>query len=216
MLNKLTHSLLKTVMIMNILAFGLSVTAAEKKEAKSSKKETVAKTESHKVTGGLQWTGYGVGKSHTGDLKLKSGTIELKGEDIVAGEFVMDMNTISEKSDRLVTHLKSEDFFDVTKPGNETAKYVITKVEKIAGAKAGEATHKFFGHLTIKGKTNPLDFNAIVSKTGTQWKATGEAEIKDRTKFDIKYHSSQFEAASKLADKLIEDNIKIKMDVATE
>lgn len=205
------QSLISSAVVRTVLTLGLSVGltagAAEKKETK---------TESHKVTGGLQWTGYGVGKSHTGDLKIKSGTLELKGEDIVGGEFVMDMTTIAEKSDRLVTHLKSEDFFDVAKPGNETAKYVISKVEKIAGAVTGESTHKIYGNLTVKGKTNPLDFNAIVAKDGAKWKATGEAEIKDRTKYNIKYHSSQFEAASKLADKLIKDNIKVKVDVVTE
>ena len=209
-------SIFCTAITMVILALSLTVGATGKKETQSAKKESVAITEAHKVSGGLQWTGYGVGKSHTGDIKLKSGTLQFKGDDIVGGEFIMDMTTISEKSEKLVTHLKSEDFFDVAKPGNETSKYVITQVENIKGAKPGESTHKIHGNLTIKGKTNPLDFNAIIAKDGTKWKATGEAEIKDRTKYDIKYHSSQFEAASKLADKLIEDNIKVKVDVVTE
>lgn len=196
-----------------ILSAGLSAYAQNKK---SAEKKDEVKTETHKVLGGLKWTGYGVGKSHTGDLKLKSGTITTKGDEVIGGEFIFDMTTISEANKRLESHLKSADFFDVTTPGFETSQFVIKKVESLKPTKAGDPTHKISGDLTIKGKTNPIEFSTVISKQDKKWKAVGDAEIKDRTKFDIRYNSKQFEKVSKLADKAIEDNISIKIDVITE
>lgn len=195
-----------------ILTLGLSAFAQGKKTAKTE----AAKVQTHKVTGGLKWTGYGVGKSHTGDLKIKSGTITTEGEALTGGEIVFDMNSISEPNKRLEGHLKSADFFDVAKPGFETSKFVIKKVEALKPAKTGDATHKISGDLTIKGKTNPIELTAVVAKEGAKWKATADAEIKDRTKYDIVYNSKQFTTVAKLADKAIEDNITIKIDVITE
>ncbi len=208
-MNKTTMS---TILMTVILSMGLSAFAQAKKTAKKEE----PKAQNHKVTGGLKWTGYGVGKSHTGDLKIKSGTITTDGDKLTGGEIIFDMNTISEENKRLEGHLKSADFFDVAKEGFETSKFVIKKVEALKPAKAGDPTHKISGDLTIKGKTNPLDFTAIVTRDGAKWKATGDAEIKDRTKFDIVYNSKQFAPIAKLADKAIEDNITIKIDVASE
>lgn len=212
------RSLVGQLILITLVSTGMSVFAQGKKSAvkKEASKTEEAKSISHKVSGGLQWTGYGVGKSHTGDLKLKTGSITTVGDVLTGGEFVFDMNTISEANKRLEGHLKSADFFDVNKPGFETSKFLIKKVETLKGAKAGEPTHKISGELTIKGKTNPIDFSAIVSKDGTRWKATGNAEIKDRTQFDIVYNSKKFAPVAKLADKAIEDNITIKFDVVTE
>jgi hypothetical protein len=42
------------------------------------------------------WVRKGVGKSHGGTLKLKSGLVELNGERLVGGEFVIDMNSCSD------------------------------------------------------------------------------------------------------------------------
>lgn len=197
--------------------FSVATTNA-KDEKKDAQKETakVSAATTLKASGGVKWTGYGVGKSHTGDLTLKSGTVQLAGTELTGGEFTLDMNSITYKNKRLETHLKSADFFDVTKPGFETASFKITKVEALKPAKAGESTHKITGDLTIKGKTNSVDLMTVVTQDGKKWKAAGEGEIKDRTAFDIKYNSAKFAPLSQLADKAIEDKIKINIDVVAE
>ena len=57
---------------------------------------------------------------------------------------------------------------------------------------------------------------ATVSEANGKMTASGSTEIKDRTKFDIVYNSAKFKAVSALGDKLIEDNIKIELDVTTK
>jgi polyisoprenoid-binding protein YceI len=43
----------------------------------------------------VEWTGKKIGGSHTGEIKLKSGYLEFKGDDIVGGTVVMDMSSIT-------------------------------------------------------------------------------------------------------------------------
>jgi polyisoprenoid-binding protein YceI len=117
-------------------------------------------------------------------------------------------------SPKLDGHLKSADFFDVEKFKEGTFK--ITKVEAIKGAKAGSPTHNITGDLTIKGKTHPETFAAIVTQEGKGFAATATTEIKDRTQYDIVYNSAKFKAVSALGDKLIQDNIKVELALKTK
>lgn len=165
------------------------------------------------VTGTVKWTGFGVGKSHSGDIAIKSGSVEMNGTALTGGSFTLDMTSLKTgDSPKLEGHLRSPDFFDVDK--FKEGQFKITKVEEIKDAKAGP-THKIFGELTIKGKTNPEEFLATVSKQGKGFAAKVETEIKDRTQYDIVYNSGKFKAVSVLGDKLINDNIKIQLDIKT-
>jgi polyisoprenoid-binding protein YceI len=165
--------------------------------------------------GEVKWTGYGVGKSHGGTLNISEGSVEMKGDALVGGEFTIDMASLKTgDSPRLEGHLKSADFFDVEK--QKTSTFKITSVEAIKDAKKGEPTHKINGDLTIKGKTQPQTFTATVSKDGKSWKAIAKATIADRTKYDIVYNSAQFKTASALGDKLIEDKIDVELDIRTK
>lgn len=196
------------------LTLPLATHAAEKK---ATKKAAAAKTEAVKkvdAAGNLKWTGYGVGKSHTGDIKISKGTLEMQGDQVVGGEFEMDMTSLTSDSERLTGHLKSGDFFNVEKFGKSTFK--ITKVEALPNPTAGAPTHKFIGDLTIKDKTHPHEFLATVKKDGEKLSATAETEIKDRTKYDIVYNSKQFAPLAKLGDKAIEDNFKVQLNVTTK
>ena len=205
----------KLILIATLLAVSLSwaADAKDKKKAAAASQATHATTA--EVTGGLKWTGYGVGKSHTGELTLKSGLVEFKGEQLVGGTFVIDMTSLkTADSPKLQGHLQSPDFFDIQKFPEGTFK--ITKVEIIPNAKAGGPSHKITGDLTIKGKTHSETLDANVAKEGTKWTAKAETEIKDRTQYDIVYNSAKFKAASALGDKLIEDRIKVEMNLATK
>merc|ERR1711879_319319 len=62
------------------------------------------------------WVGKKVTGEHTGTVQLKSGKLKFDKEKLVGGSFVMDMTTIDdtdltgEWKDKLVGHLKSDDF----------------------------------------------------------------------------------------------------------
>lgn len=199
-----------------LLLIALSLSSSFVFAESKAKKAVAAPTEvKMPVAGQLGWTGYGVGKSHAGTLTIKDGHVEMKGDQLVGGTFTIDMASLKTgDSPRLEGHLKNADFFDVEKFKDATFK--ISKVEALAGAKAGEPTHKITGDLTIKGKTNSETFDAIVTKDGKGFKAAGKAQIADRTKYDIVYNSAKFKTASALGDKLIEDKIDITLEIKTK
>lgn len=205
----------KLILIATLLTSSLSFAADAKDKKKAAAAPAATAATKMDVTGSLKWTGYGVGKSHAGDLTLKSGSIELKGEQIVGGTFVIDMKTLKTgDSEKLQGHLQSADFFDVQKFPEGTFK--ITKVETLIEAQEKGATHRITGDLTIKGKTNSEILNATILKEGTKWTAKASTEINDRTKYDIVYNSAKFKTASALGDKLIEDKIKLEMNLTTK
>jgi polyisoprenoid-binding protein YceI len=207
-----------------ILAVTTSVAMAETKletKVKSAAKkvekavENVVLAKKMEVTGVVKWTGYGVGKSHHGEIAIKSGEIEMKGDELTGGNFVLDMPTLkTADSARLQSHLRSEDFFDVEK--NKESTYKITKVEALPSPKAGEPTHKITGDLTIKGKTGSETLLATIVKKDNKYSAVAKGTIADRTKYDIVYNSAKFKTASALGDKLIEDKIDVEIDAQTK
>ncbi|HEX3006260.1 MAG TPA: YceI family protein [Bacteroidales bacterium] len=146
----------------------------------------------------VTWTGNKIGGSHTGGIKVKSGYLDFKKGDITSGEVVMDMNSITNTdlkdegyNQKLVGHLKSEDFFGVEKYPTSTFK--ITKATKF---KDGKAT--LTGVLTIKGKSENISVD--VAKKGN----TYSSQLKvDRSKFDVRYGSKSF--FDNLGDKVIDD-----------
>lgn len=146
----------------------------------------------------IEWHGKKIGGKHDGFIRLKSGSLELDGEQIVAGRFVVDMNSISNtdlkdegRNERLVGHLKSDDFFGVeTYP---TATFEVGQGSRFSNGKA-----TLSGDITIKDKTERITFDVV--KTGEAY--TAEVEI-DRSKFDVRYGSKSF--FNNLGDNAIDD-----------
>lgn len=193
------------VLSMTVLAFGLAQ-AAPKKASK------VQETTLKKVSGDVKWTGYGVGKSHVGTIAIKSGEVVMDKETLKQAQFTLDMKSLDTKdSDKLKGHLKSPDFFDVEK--YPEAQFKSTDIKAVQNA---QGRYVVKGDLTIKDKTQPIEFTTDVVKKDGKFTAIGNLEITDRTKYGINYHSKQFETASKLGDKLIEDNIKLEINVKAD
>ncbi len=158
----------------------------------------------------LKWTGYKVTGKHSGNVNLKSGELQFDGSTLVGGTFDIDMTSIAcleqnGSNDRLVGHLKSDDFFGVT--NHPTANFKIT-----AAKKQDQNTYKISGDLTIKGITKPINFNATVKdENGTK---VADAFMKiNRTQFDIKYRSGSF--IENLGDKAINDEFDLQVKLIT-
>jgi polyisoprenoid-binding protein YceI len=156
----------------------------------------------------LEWLGEKVTGKHEGTINLQSGWLSMKDGKIQSGEFVIDMNsiTITDNNERLLGHLKSDDFFGVEK--FPTSKLVIT--ESTAFDK-GTATVK--GNLTIKGITDYIEFKAAYQKKddGNWFYAN---IVIDRTKYDIRYGSGTF--FDNLGDKTIYDEFKLKVSLVVK
>ena len=93
----------------------------------------------------LSWLGEKVIGQHTGTIDIKSGHLTWLDNKIASGEFVIDMTSIKsdENLDRLVGHLKSEDFFGVD--NHPESKLVITESTPF-----DKGTGVVKGNLTIK------------------------------------------------------------------
>jgi len=82
-----------------------------------------------------------IGSSHTGTIGLMDGWLSTEGNVITGGEFAVDMNSIvntdvkdEKMRERLVGHLKSDDFFGVEK--YPVAKLVVTGSSEFSDGKA--------------------------------------------------------------------------------
>lgn len=165
----------------------------------------------------VKWKGVKefTGDSHAGTVALDSGFVDMEKGEIVSGEIVLNLNKI-ENTDmtdagmkaKLVGHLQSDDFFNTQK--FPTATYKIKKVVK------GDDKVLFEGDLTIRGKTNPLRVNAVVTKENKIYSAKGVADF-DRTKYDVKYNSATLvpNLVKTAKDKVIKDSIEITFDLKT-
>ncbi len=150
----------------------------------------------------FNWHATKVTGKHDGTISLKSAKLELDGDKIKGGEFIIDMNSITvdeltgEWHEKFLTHMKSTDFFDIQK--FPEAKLVIKKVN-------GD---KIDADLTIKGKTNPVTFK--IAKKAKEF--TGVLKF-NRTKFDMIYGSGSF--FKNLGDKVIHDEVVLDFKVVT-
>ena len=136
----------------------------------------------------LKWTGYHLGKSyeHYGFVTLKEGKLEIRDSKITAGEFVIDMNSITAEdvtdakdNNKLVNHLKSDDFFSTKK--FPEAKLVITGSEL-----AGHGKLKTSGNLTIRGITKPITFETTLVEKNGAYEAYADLKIQ-RTDYKVMY-----------------------------
>ncbi len=167
------------------------------------------KTDTKNAT--LKWIGFKPTGSHHGTINLKDGYFTIKNNQIVGGEFTIDMNSIinldlpadDAYNKKLVDHLKSEDFFDVsTYP---IAKFIISSSEN----KGDKTLVK--GKLIIKDKTNPVEFLAKVTIEENNLNFKSETFKIDRSKWNISYKSKSF--FNNLKDKFIENDMEISVEI---
>ncbi len=159
----------------------------------------------------VMWTGGKItGATHTGTIPMKSGLVTVENGVITNCKMVMDMTGITntdledeESKGKLIGHLMSDDFFSVA--NNPEATYVFTSAEQMEGKT--DVT----GDLTIKGKSNPVVSNVIISKNGETGCVVSGSMIFDRTDFDVRYGSGKF--FDDLGDNMIKDDVIIKFSL---
>ena len=162
----------------------------------------------------VKWYGDEItGKQHYGSLKFKEGNIVLTGtgkvsDKIISGNFIVDMTSLNVEDltgrgkNSLEGHLKSDDFFSVSK-----FNYAYLKILKSNDPINGVQTIN--GDLTIKGISHPVTFTMELN--GKKAKSN---LIFDRTKYDVKFRSGNF--FQNLGDKLIYDDIKLEVNLEFE
>lgn len=161
----------------------------------------------------LVWTGKKINGEHYGTIMFKSGFIDVIDNQIIAGEFIIDMSSIkvtdmSPKYNlKLENHLKNTDFFKVDE--FPTASFKVT------------GSHKFFiiddigfeGELNIKNIALKKIIPASISINDSTAKASGIINI-DRTLFGITYGSGSF--FENLQDRAIDDIFSLKFNITAK
>lgn len=154
------------------------------------------------------WTGKKFGGAHTGTIQLQEGNLDFKEDKISGGSFKMNMDSLvvtdldGEMKEKLEGHLKSDDFFSTT--SFPTADLKITSIEK-----EKEGVYNATASLTIKGITNPINFQLLEAGD----KLTATLTI-DRSKYNVKYGSKSFFKG--LGDNFIYDNFEVKVTLELE
>ncbi len=154
----------------------------------------------------VKWNGKKVSGEHYGAISIREGELVVENGKVIGGTFVVDMNSITnddldgEWRQKLIDHLKSDDFFNVE--NYPTSELVLTEVENKSGN-----NYSLKGDLTIKGKTLPVTFDADIEIGKNKIKANGKLVV-DRTLYDIRYGSGKF--FQNLGDRMIHDEFTLE------
>ena len=162
----------------------------------------------------IKWHGKKVGGSQNGTISILYGNLIKKNNNFI-GLIVVDMDSIdsdnfgnSDLNKKLINHLKSNDFFKVSK--YPTSKLEITKCVETFEAIEDENKKEFkvYANLTIKDVTREIIFpiEYEMSPGGLYLFAKGKLTI-DRTNFNIFYNSGTF--FKNLEDKMIYDDFHL-------
>lgn len=157
----------------------------------------------------LEWEGGNItGKNHTGLIQLTEGYFQLTDGAFALGQFTIDMTSMTntdlggEYGDKLVGHLKSDDFFGV-----ET--YPTATLEIVSSTPFRNSRAKVRANATIKGHTEEVSFD--VARNGDAF----DAElVLDRSKFDVRYGSGSF--FDNLGDNVILDDFTMRIHLVTK
>lgn len=163
----------------------------------------------NKADAKLHWLGTKVVGEHSGNISISKAHLIMNKGQISGGEIVVDMNSITctdmqgEWADKLVAHLKDDDFF-----GSESHP---TSTFKINDLKMNSRTeYMASGDLTIKGITHPIEFPVVITNDGKGTMVSGKAMV-DRTLYEIRYGSSSF--FDNLGDKAINNLFELSFEL---
>jgi polyisoprenoid-binding protein YceI len=161
----------------------------------------------------VEWIGRKVTGAHNGTIEVKDGDFTFEDNNLLSGKFVISTRSITildvedaETNAQFASHLASDDFFN--------SDQFPDAVFEIKHAEPSE--NNFYhvkGDLTIKGITNSIETTLQIVKTDNV--AVLDAKIViDRTKFNIKFRSSNFFA--NLGDTLIYNNFDLNVHLVAD
>jgi len=198
--------------------------AEDNASTEAAKKEKPQENDPVSLTGGrytidsaastVNWKGTEItGESHVGTVGIYKGNLEVIDETIAKAFVSMDMSTIvvtdedmsDRAKERLLGHLKSEDFFGVEKfPDSQMF---------IEGVKEKDGVPHVYGKIIVRAIPQSIHFPVTISEEdGT---ITVDASLTfDRSKHDVKFRSGAFpDLFPDLGDKLINDDIELDVHI---
>ncbi|GFE60269.1 YceI family protein [Geobacter sp. AOG2] len=162
----------------------------------------------------LEWTGRNLNGRHNGTIAVSGGEVEVKKGVPAGGSITLDMRSIANLdlkdegyNSMLVSHLKSDDFFDV---GNyPSAVYAIAGSELLPEASSSSLVYQVTGSLELKGVRRDLPLTAeVVLQPDDQLKARVLCDL-DRTHWGVLYGSGRF--FEKLGMHLVNEIVTVEL-----
>uniref|UniRef100_UPI0040487AC8 YceI family protein n=2 Tax=Roseivirga sp. TaxID=1964215 RepID=UPI0040487AC8 len=186
----------------------------------------------------VTWIGSKPAGKHNGTIGISSGEIKVSGNEIVAGNFVIDITSLknldipadNENNAKLVGHLMSADFFDAAT--HSTATFEVTSVAvfnaadlaadneefktdyapaKMSEIMVANPTHMISGNLTMRGTTKNITFPASVSIADGVIKAAANFNI-NRTDWGLMY-GDEASAVDKAKDQFIYNTVNVGFEL---
>jgi polyisoprenoid-binding protein YceI len=150
----------------------------------------------------IEWTASKVTRSHDGTFPDVEGTISLVdgAPEASSVEVTIDTTTLTSDTDRLTTHLKSADFFDVE--AHPEASFRSTSITP-----QGDGTYQVAGVLDMHGVSKQVAFPATIEVADDAVRAQAEFSI-NRFDWEIDYAGA--------ADDLIRDEVLLRFDLRAE
>jgi polyisoprenoid-binding protein YceI len=160
----------------------------------------------------VHWKGTKIGGAHDGTVGVQSGSLTFKDGALTAVEVLVDMTAMTnndlsgEWAEKLIGHLKNDDFFSVDK-------YPTSRIKSKSVEKISDNRYKVVADLTIKDKTQAVTFEAELNRTGKEVKGKTQFTF-NRADFDIRYNSGRF--FQNLGDKLIHDDVTLTVELSAK
>ena len=148
----------------------------------------------------IGFTGSKVTGTHSGGFKSFEGSFVVKEGEPQGGSFTINMDSTWSDDEKLTTHLKAPDFFNVA--SFPTAKFVVTNFDK-----KGDLSHEVSGNLTLHGITKNITFPTTTTTTDESVKVIAKFDI-NRSDFGISYPGKK--------DDLIREKVIIELDLEAE
>lgn len=167
----------------------------------------------------LEWTGRNLNGRHNGTISVSGGEVEVKNGGLAGGSVTLDMRSIADLDLKdegynrmLVSHLKSDDFFDVdTYP---SAIYAISGSELLPETSSSSLIYRVTGTLELKGVRKDLPLMAeVVPQPDDQLKARVLCDL-DRTRWGVLYGSGRF--FEKLGMHLVNEIVTVELFLAAK
>lgn len=143
-------------------------------------------------------------RMHSGEINLMKGFFLMKSDQIVGGEFLVDMKTIKVTDipltdpipiKNLTNHLKDSDFFDV-------GRYPYSRFEILEVKRLSADSIEISGNLTIKDVTKNIRIDALQRE-----KSFTSSFVIDRFQWNIAYEGNWANRT------LVDKEIELKVDL---
>lgn len=219
-------NLVLTVLLIGVLLTGCNSEKKENESENATTEDAVVEGTASSLSGGfavdsdvsyLNWVGSKPGGSHNGTIMVESGNMTFEDGDLVSGEFTINMTSIDVADLEGDSKMDLENHLKGTVEGKEDHFFNVTKypksVFKITNVSLVDGKPMIKGELTIKDKTNVIEFEGQLSEGANQQevKLTSTPFKIDRTKWGIEFMSKSI--FDDLKDKFIDDEIELSIMV---